>query len=130
MEVGQSLGQIVDGHEQQMLDRPGRGLDGGGGERRLVAGRIDDAVDAGRFGGSQERAEVLGILERVENQGEGRLLALDRPGKEIVDRGEPAAVGDERDALVAVEAGQGGEGATLDFDDWDAQARGVQDELL
>ena len=74
--------------------------------------------------------DVLGILERVEDEHERRLAALDAPGEDLVERGEPARPDDERDALVAVEAGEGGQRAALHLDDRDPQARGVEDELL
>ena len=92
------------GAEQQVLDGAGRGLDRGRRERRLATGREDDAVDAGRLGAAQQRAHVLRVLERVEDQHERRLAALRGPGEDVVERRELARLDDERDALVAVEA--------------------------
>ena len=123
VQIGERAGQVVDRAEQQVLDGAGRRLDRGRGERRLAAGREDHAVDAGRLGAPQERADVLGILERVEDEDERRLGALDGPGEDVVERREPARLDDEGDALVAVEAGQRRERAALDLDDRDAQAR-------
>ena len=123
-------GQVVDRAEQQVLDGAGRGLDRGRAERRLAAGREDDAVDARRLGASQQRADVLGVLERIEDEDERRLAALGRPGEDVVERGEPARLDHERDPLVAVEPGQRGQRAALDLDDRDAQAGGMEDELL
>ena len=75
-------GQVVDGAQEQVLDGARRGLDRGRAQRRLAVGREDDAVDAGRLGAPQERADVLGILERVEDEDERRLAALDGPGED------------------------------------------------
>ena len=88
-------------------------------------------MDAGRFGAAQQRAEVLGILERVEGQDERRLGALDRAGEDR-RRGSRsgAALDDQRDTLVAVEAGQRGQRPALDLDDRDPQGGRVEDELL
>ena len=130
MQVGQRAGEVVHRAEQQVLDGAGRRLDGGRRERRLAARREQDAVHAGRLGAAQERADVLRILERVEDEDERRLAALGRAGQDVVERREPARRDDERDALVAVEAGERGQRAALDLDDRDPQARRVQDELL
>ena len=73
VEVGQGLGQVLDRHEQEMLDRAGRGLDRRRGEGRLAVRRVDDAVDAGRLGGSQQRAEVL--RDPRASRGPGRRAA-------------------------------------------------------
>lgn len=130
MEIRERFRQIIDRHEQEMLDGSGRSLDRGGRERCLVAGRKDDAVDAGRLGRSKERTEVLGILERVQDQCECRLMALDRASQKIVECRKTAPVGHESDALMTVESGQRGQRASLQFDDWDAEARGMKHELL
>ena len=113
-----------------MLNGPGRGLDGGGRKRGLVSNGVDDAMDPRSLGRTQQRAEVLGILQRVEHEDERRLLAFDRPGEDVVQAGVLAAVGDERNPLVAVEAGQRRQRAALDLDDRDAQVGRVEDELL
>ena len=42
-------------------------------------------VNAGGLGAAQERADVLGILERVEDEDQRRLTALGRPGEDVVD---------------------------------------------
>ena len=87
-------------------------------------------MDAGRLRAAQQRADVLGVLERVEDEDERRLAPLDRPGEDVVEAGEPARLDDERDALVAVEAGERRQRAALDLDDRDPQGRGVEDEPL
>ena len=113
-----------------MLDRAGRRLDRGRRQRRLAADREDHAVDSGRLGAAQERPDVLRILERVEDEDERRLATLDGPREDVVKRGEPARLDDERDALVPVEAGERGQRSALELDDRDAQPRGVEHQLL
>ena len=130
VEVGEGAGEIVDGREQQVLRGAGRRLDRGRRERRLALRRKDDAVDAGRLGAAEQRAHVLRILERVEDEHERGLAALDRAGEDVVHRREPARLDHDGDALVAVEPGEGGQRAALDLDDRDAQGRRVQDDLL
>jgi len=92
--------------------------------------REDHAVDAGRLCGPQERSDVLGILERVEHEDEWRLAPLHRSGEDIVDAGIGPRLDDEGDPLVAIEAGERGQGPALDLDDRDTEAGRVQDEPL
>ncbi len=84
MEVGQAGRQVVDRGQEQVLHRAGRGLHGGWGQRRLAPGREDDPVGGRRLGATEERPDVLGVLERVEDQDEGRLVPLDRPGEDLL----------------------------------------------
>ena len=130
VEVRQGICQILDRDHQEMFYRPRRGFDGGRGKRCLAMRRVDDAVHTGCLCGAQQRPEVLGILERVEDDDERRFLALDRPRQQIVEAGELTPVGHEGDALVAVEPGQRGESSAFDLDYRDAEVRGMQDELL
>ena len=109
---------------------PAEALTAAGLQRRLATGREDDAVDPGRLGAAQQRADVLRILERIEDEDERRLVALRGTGQDVVERREPARLDDERDALVAVEPGDRGQRAALDLDDRDAQPGRVEDELL
>ena len=74
--------------------------------------------------------DVLRVLERVEHEDERRLAAFGGPGEDVVEASRTARLDDERDALVAVEAGERRQRPALDLDDRDAQARGVEDELL
>ena len=83
VEVGQGAGQVVDRGQEEMLDSAGRRLDRGRAEWRLALGREDHAVGPGRLGAAQEGADVLGILERVEDEDERRLAPLDRPGQDV-----------------------------------------------
>ena len=52
-------GEVVDRREQEVLGRARGRLDRRRRERRLALRREDDAVDAGRLGAAQERADVL-----------------------------------------------------------------------
>jgi hypothetical protein len=113
-----------------MLDGACRRLDRGRCQRRSAAGREDRAVYAGRLRRSKERAEVLGILERVERDHERPLAAVAGAAEDVVQRRPLSRLDDERDALVAVEAGDRRQRAALDLDDGDAQRRGVKDERL
>jgi hypothetical protein len=92
--------------------------------------REDDAVHAGTLGAAQKRPDIVGILERVEDEDERRLATFRGPSEDVVERRVSPRFDDERDALVAVEAGECRERATLDLDDRDAQVGGVEDELL
>ena len=110
---------------------PAEALTADGAERRLAAGREDHAVDAGRLGAAQQRPDVLGILERVEDEDERRLARARSPRARISSSDRAAArPDDERDPLVAVEPGERGQRAALDLDDRDPQARRVEDEPL
>ena len=104
-EVGERAGQVVDRAQQQVFGGARRGLDRGRRQRRLAPGREDHAVDAGRLGAAEQRAEVLRILERVEDEHERRLAALRGAGEDVVERREPSRLDDQGDALVTVEAG-------------------------
>jgi len=90
--------------------------------------REDDAMDTGRFGAAQERADILGILERVEDEDEWRLGALDATGKDLVERRESPRPDDEGDPLVPVEASDRCERSALDLDDRDPQVGRVENE--
>src|SRR6185369_16475568 len=130
VEVAQRACQVVDRREQQVLDRAGGGLDRGRRQRRLVAGREDDAVDARRLGAPEQRPDVLGILERIEDEHERGLRALDAAGEDFLDARPAARAGDEGDSLVTVEAGERGQRPAFELDDRDPQARRVENEAL
>ena len=87
-------------------------------------------MDAGGLGGSEQRAEVLRILERIEHENERCLVALDCSGEDVVHAGELALVRDEGDALMTVETGKGCKGAAFHLHDRDAQVGCVKDKLL
>ena len=129
-EVRQGPGQVIDGTQEEMLDRSRRRLHGRRAEWRLTVGREDHAVDAGGLGAPQQGPDVLGILERVEGEDERRLAALDAPGEDLVQGREPARTDDQGNPLVAVEPGEGREGSAFHLDDRDPEARGVQDQAL
>jgi len=130
MEVREGAGQVVHRSQQEVLGGAGRGLDRGRAEGRLPLGRKDHPVGSRGLGASEQRADVLGILERIEHENERRLAALDGPGEDVVEAREPPRRDDEGDPLVAVEPSQRCQGAALDLDDRDAKGRGVQDDPL
>ncbi len=130
VEIGERAAKVADRAEQEVLHGACGRFDRGRRQRRLPAHREDHAMDAGRLSASQERSDVLGILERVEDQHERRLAALGGPGQDVVQRGELARLDDERDALVAIEAGQRGQRTPFELDDRNAQPGGVEHELL
>jgi len=130
VEVGKRAREIVDRAQQQVLDRAGGRLDRRGAQRRLAPSREHDAVHAGRLRTAQQRAEVLGILERVEHEDERRLGSLFGAAEHVGDGGERARLDDDRDTLVPVEPGDRGQRAALHLDDRDPKSRRVQDELL
>jgi len=87
-------------------------------------------MNAGRFGAPQERSDVLGILERIEDEDERRLAALDRSCEDVVQAGVRPWLDDQGDALMAVEPGDRGQRAALDLDDRDPERCGMEDEAL
>lgn len=93
-------------------------------------GRVDHAVDARGLRGSEQGAEVLRVLKRIEHQNERCLLALDGSGEDVIQAGELALVCHECDALMTVETGEGCEGAPFHLHYRDAQAGCMQDKLL
>ena len=120
VQVDEAGGQVGHGHQQQMLHGSRRGLDRGRADGRSTARREDDAVNATGLSRTQERTHVLGILEVVERQHERRLPPGFGQGQHLVERSPAAWCDHERHALVAVEAADSGDGATLDLDHGDA----------
>ena len=86
MEVGEGGGEVVHGRQLEVLDGAGGRLHGGRRERCLVTGRKDRPVGPGRLCGAEQRADVLGILQGVEDEHERRLAPLAARG-----RGRPRA---------------------------------------
>ena len=85
---------------------PAEALTAAARERSGAALGEDHAVDAGRLGGAQQRAEVGRVLEVLEDQQQRVVGANRRPGEELGKVGE-SPLGDlQQDALVPVEAGQ------------------------
>ena len=130
VEIAQRRRQVVDRTQQEMLDGAGRGLYRGRAERRLPMGREQDPVHAGGLRAAQKRADVVGVLERIEHEDERRLLAFGGPRENVVQAGELPRLHDERYALMAVEAGERRQRTAFDFDDRDPQVRGMEHELL
>ena len=91
VEVGQAPARSSTGGQDECSVAPADALIAAGlsGAERRVG--IDHAVDAARLGTAQQRAEVLGILERVEHQHERRLAALAGAREDRRRRRRPAA---------------------------------------
>ena len=87
-------------------------------------------MDSRRLGTAQERADVMGVLQGIKDQDVRWLATLGCPREDVVQARELTRFDDECHALVAIEAGEGRERATLDLDDRDPQVRGVEHELL
>ncbi len=130
VQVGKSCGEVVDRDQQEVLDRPGRCLHRGRCQGRLAASREEDAVDPGRLGAPEERAHVLGVLERVERENERGLRPLAGTGEHAIDRRVLAWSDGEGNALVAVEARDRRERPAFDFDDRNPEVRRVKDDAL
>jgi hypothetical protein len=123
-------GQVVDRTKQQMLDGPCRRFHRCGCERRLPVGRKDHAMDARSFGAAQKGANILRVLERVEDEDERRLGALLRSSEDVIDARPRPWLDDERDPLVPVESGDRSQTPAFDLDDRDSEARRMQHEPL
>ena len=130
MKIRQRRGQIVRGDESEVLARAGRRLHRYRRERRGAMGGQDHPVDAGRFGAAEQSAKVARVLDRVESEQEGWLVALDGAGEGVVQRCPATWPDDEGDALVPIETGEGRQRAAFELDDRDAGARRVEDERL
>ena len=78
-------------------------------------------MDAARLRAPQQRADVLGILERIKDQHERWLAAFPCPAEDLVQGGPSARLDDERHALVSIEAADPGQRAALDLDDRDPE---------
>ena len=107
----QSADDIDDAGEAKMFGCPGRGFDGHGAEGGGAAFGEEDAIDAGGFGGAEQSAEVLRVLDAVE----GEKQAGRGTFEEILDVEELAFADDGDHPLVIGSAGHAGEGlARLD----------------
>ena len=110
---------------------PAEALIADGRQRRLAMGREEDAVDARGLGAAQQRARRSAGPRASRARARTAAHRARSPGRGSSSTvGVPARRDDERDALVAVEAGQRGQRAALDLDDRDPQARRMEDELL
>ena len=98
--------QIDHAREAKMLGRSRRGLDGDGTERGGTALGEQDAVDAGGFGGSQQRAQVLRVFDAVESQHEAGFGAVEK----VFHPEEPALPDHGNHSLVGSGAGDLGQG--------------------
>ena len=87
-------------------------------------------MHAGGLRASQQGADVLRILERVEHEDERRLATLDGAGEDVVETGVRPRLDDEGDALMAVEPGHRGQRPALDLHDRDPQRGRMENESL
>ena len=71
----------------------------------------EHAVHAAGLRRAQQRAHVLGVLEVIEDEHEGRLAARARQGQHLLERGPAPRGHHEGHALVAVEPADGGQAA-------------------
>ena len=90
----------------------------------------DRTVDAGRLGGTQERPDILGILERIERQDKGCLATVGRSGEDLLRGRVTSRRDDQSDALVSIKPGQRRQRPALHLDDWNSEVGRVQDKLL
>ena len=130
MEVGQRAGRSSTGASRRCSTAPAEALIAAGlsGAWRWV-GKTTPWTPAA----SALRSSVptfCGSSSESSDEHERRLAALDRAGEDVVERRPAARLDDERDALVAVEAGERRQRAALDLDDRDPQARRVEHDLL
>ena len=94
--------QIDHAREAKMLGGSGRGLDGDGAQRGGTALGEQDAVDAGGFGGAQQRAQVLRVFDAVESQDQARFGAIEQ----VFHPEKPALPDHGNHSLVGSGAGQ------------------------
>jgi hypothetical protein len=87
-------------------------------------------VDARRLGAPEKRADVLRILQGIEDKDERGLAAFDGAGEDVVDPGIDPWLDRQGNPLVAVEPGEGCQRSAFDLDDGDPEACGVEDEPL
>jgi len=101
--------KVGDAGDADVLGGPGGGFGDDGGDGGRAAFGKEDAVYAGAVGGSEERAEVVGVFDAVEGE-EETVLRGGIPGGEEVFDGEKGALADEGDgSLMGVGAADAGE---------------------
>jgi hypothetical protein len=77
LQLGDRLGQVADHDDAQVLGRARGGVDDGGRDLGGAAAGQHHPVRADDLGGAQQRADVLRVLQVVEQQQQRRLAALD-----------------------------------------------------
>jgi hypothetical protein len=75
LEAFDALRQIGDYRNLQMFDGTRRRVDHRGGDFGGSATRDNHAMYANRFSGTQQRTEVLGVLQVVKQQQKGHFVA-------------------------------------------------------
>src|SRR5207244_3327553 len=79
---------------------------------------------------TQERPDILGILERIERQDKGCLATVGRSGEDLLRGRVTSRRDDQSDALVSIKPGQRRQRPALHLDDWNSEVGRVQDKLL
>jgi hypothetical protein len=130
VKVDEPAAKIVERNQQQVLHGACRRLDRRGADRRRAAFGKEDSVDASRVRSAQQRADVLWILERVEDEHERDFPAFLRAAKDIIEGGPAARLDHQRHALMAVEPADRCQRPALDLHHGNAERSGVQYELL
>lgn len=116
----ESADKVDDASQAEMLGGSGRGFNGDRTEGSGAALGEEDAVDAGAFGGAQERAQVLGIFDTIEGEDEAGFGTIAGDGEQIFKVEEVALADDGDDALVGCRLGETGEGFAWLGADFDA----------
>lgn len=105
----QRTDEVDDACEAEVLGGSRGGFDGDSAEGGGAALGEKDAIDAGAFGGAEERAEVLGIFNAIEGEDETGGGAAARSREEVFEIEEVALADDGDDALVSGGLGEAAE---------------------
>jgi len=90
-----------------MLRSPGRCLGHGRGHRSRSPFRKDHTVDARAIGGSQQRSQVVGVLDAIESEKEPVLSCL-AWSQQILNPQESPLPNDRQHALMGIRPGKPG----------------------
>ena len=130
VKVGQGAGEVLLGRHEKVLGRAGGSLDRrglNGADRRV--GYID-AMNADCFGAAQHRAEVLGILERVEHEHEWRLARAFAAARICSMSAGGRGLATSAMPWWPSKPASRSERAALQLHDRDAERGGVDDQLV
>src|SRR5947209_4499875 len=92
--------------------------------------RDDDAVDAGAFGRAQQHAEVLRVLERIDDQDERGIRERVEVEQKLVELDAGLALDDRDDALVVLDRREPRDLELVHVADEDAAGLRLGDELV
>ena len=113
------FGDVGDARHAHIFNRACARLADRVAEARAAPFGNDHAVHARAFGGADDRAEVVGILQLVENDEEGRLVLFLRVGEDVVERAVILGGGEGDDALMGSDAAEKVELGAVDLLDRD-----------